>query len=49
MLENILWNLFEETGRIDVFMAYREYKENKRELKKDDIEQTYTIKKVVNK
>ena len=48
MLKNILWNLFEETGRVDFYLAYKEYQSRGSTYKHEDLTRTYLRKKCSN-
>lgn len=46
MLENILWNLFENTGRVDVYLIYKEYQPST--YQQVEPPRTYEVKKCAN-
>lgn len=47
MFKNILWNLFENTGRIDVYLIYKQYETRGSTYQKQDLTRTYKEEKSV--
>ncbi|GMQ56403.1 hypothetical protein AN1V17_07960 [Vallitalea sediminicola] len=48
MFKNILWNLFENTGRIDVYLIYKQYEPRGNTYSRQELTGTYESKKCVN-
>ncbi|MCT4686809.1 YqzL family protein [Vallitalea sp.] len=48
MFKNILWNLFENTGRIDVYLIYKQYEPSGSTYSSKEINRTYENKKCAN-
>jgi hypothetical protein len=48
-MKNILWNLFLETGKIDIYLVYKEYQSSiPSTYSQDDLIVTYETKKCIN-
>ncbi len=49
MLNNTLWHLFEETGKVEIYLAYKENQTRSSTYETNDLTRTYVIPKCVNK
>ncbi|GKX31001.1 hypothetical protein SH1V18_34810 [Vallitalea longa] len=48
MVKNILWNLFENTGSIDVYLIYKQHESRESTYGKQKLTRTYENTKCVN-
>lgn len=48
MFKNILWNLFENTGRVDVYLIYKQYEARGSTYGKQEPTRTYKKENCVN-